>query len=928
MKIKILLVCLFLFVTVDFLSGQGKNIYIKQQRTDWYSFSKKMENEYKIHFYFDTDSFPNIQIVISEDSILLDQLLKDSFSIYGLSISNDNNGNYFLFKEFALQANLDNFFNQYQKNSIGLKNESDIINYSTNGNDYLKTYQEYISENVIVGKNGSSHKNEKVVISGHVLNQDDGEPISQAYLKILEKNKFETTNISGYYEILIEPGEYTLLVNSLGKFEKNYRLTVLSNGQLNISLKTKPFLIDEAVVSASRNHNIKSTNMGFEKMSAVAIKKIPVVLGEQDIIKVALLLPGVQTVGEASAGFNVRGSPADQNMFYINGLPVYNSSHLFGLFTTFNSDAINEFRMYKSNIPIEYGGFLSSIFDIDSKEGNKENFSARGGIGPVSAKLLVEGPIAKGKGTYIISGRSTYSEWLLNQINNPDIQNSSASFYDGLINLTYSINEKNNIKLFLYGSSDNSDLAFGLRNQYDNLGATLNWTHFFSKSFISELDIIKSQYAYTEENYEIDYLANKHSFELNHNEAKLNFKYFPSHNHSVLLGLNVVYYELNYGDFVPLSSESLIKTLEFEPEKAINSSIYIGDQWDITNRFTLEGGVRYSMYYYLGPKTVYEYLPNKPVEIANITDTIIFSNNESISNYNNFDFKLSGKYELSESFSLKASYNRLHQYIYMLSNSISVTPTNKWKLSDSHLKPMRGEQYTFGIYKNFGKDQIEASAEVYYKTVGNLVEYKDGADFITNQIPETNIIQGDLKAYGVELLLKKKSGQLNGWINYTYSRALVQVNNLVTGETNNLGLEYPANYDRPHALNLALNYKITKRLSFSANVVYSTGRPITYPTSIYYQNDIQITEFSMRNEYRISDYFRTDLSINIEGNLKKKKLAHGSWSISFYNLTGRRNPYTIQFRNEDGQIQGYEISILGTVIPSISYNLKFGNYND
>ncbi|MDX9695207.1 MAG: TonB-dependent receptor [Bacteroidales bacterium] len=928
MKIKILLISFFVFGIVNLISGQETTIYIKQQSSDWQSFSKKIEKEYNLRFYFDTKSFPNVQIVINEDSVLLDKLLKDTFSQYEITVTKDNQGNYFLFKDFKLQSDLDIFFSKYQKNEVGLNDKDGLIQYTEGGKDYLKTYQEYISENVVIGTKGSAIKNGKVSISGYVLNQDDGEPISQAYLKILEKNKFETTNISGYYEIQIEPGDYTLLVNSLGKFEKTYRVNVLSNGQLNISLKTKPFLIDEAVVSASRNHNIKSSNMGFEKMSAVAIKKIPVVLGEQDIIKVALLLPGVQTVGEASAGFNVRGSPADQNMFYINSLPVYNSSHLFGLFTTFNSDAINEFRMYKSNIPIEYGGFLSSVFDIDSKEGNKENFSARGGIGPVSAKLLIEGPITKNKGSYLISARSTYSEWLLNQINNPEINNSSASFYDGLINLTYSVNEKNNLKLFLYGSNDNSDIAFGLRNKYDNLGGTLNWTHFFSKSFISEIDIIKSQYAYTEENYEIDYLGNKHSFELNHNEAKLGFKYFPTYNHSIVFGVNVLYYELNYGDFVPLNSESLIKTLEFEPEKALNSSVYLGDQWDITNKLTVEGGVRFSMYNYLGPKTVYEYAANQPREIDNIIDTISYSNNETISNYNNFDYKLSAKYELSESFSVKASYNRLHQYIYMLSNSISVTPTNKWKLSDSHLKPMRGEQYTFGLYKNFGKDQIETSAEVYYKTVGNLVEYKDGADFITNQIPETNIIQGDLRAYGIELLVKKKSGQLNGWINYTYSRALVQVNNTVTGEMNNLGLEYPANYDRPHALNVSLNYKVTKRLSISANVVYSTGRPITYPTSIYYQNDIQITEFSMRNEYRISDYFRTDLSINIEGNLKKHKLAHGSWSISFYNLTGRRNPYTIQFRNENGQIKGYEISILGTVIPSISYNIKIGNYDN
>ena len=916
----------FFIILTNSLFGQEKekNIYVKAQSLNWNNFSKYIEIENNVRFFYNSDSIPNIEILVKNDSVLLEQVLEESFSTFGIKVSKDGRGNYFLFKDFSVFPNLDNLFIETQQDKIIQEEKK----YTNNDGEYLKTYQDFISENLVIGSNGNGNKNKKVILSGYVTNSSDGDAIQQARLKINETNTNAITNSSGYFEIQIKPGNYTLTVNSLGMYEKNYKLTIISNGQLNIPLKIKSFLIEEAVVSTNRNHNVRSTTMGFEKITAKSIKELPVVLGEQDIVKVALLLPGVQTIGEISSGFNVRGSPADQNMFYINDLPIYNSSHLFGLFTTFNSDAINGFEFYKSNIPIEYGGHLSSIFDIEAKKGNTENFSARGGIGPVSSRILMEGPIKKdSSSSYLISYRSTYSDWLLNQIENIDIKNSAASFYDALMNFSFSLTRKDNVDLLLYGSNDFADLAFGIKNKYTNLGASLKWTHVFNKEFISELWIVKSQYYYDMESYEVAYLGYKNSFELNHNEAKLKFKYYVT-KHAFQFGINAKLYDLNYGNFLPLNEESTIKPLEFEPEKAISNSIFMSDIWDISNRLSIEGGIRATYYSYLGPKIINLYEENAPKEVNNIIDSVKYGKNEFINDNTDFDFRVSGKYEFNPDFSVKASYNSLHQYIFMLSNTVSVTPTSKWKLSDPHLKPMKGEQYSLGFYKNLWKDKIETSVELYYKQVENQVEYKDGVNFLTNQFPETAVIQGDIEAYGVEIMLKKKMGELNGWINYTYSKAEVKALNLQTGEMNNQGRAYPANYDRPHAVNLALNYKATKRISISANVVYSTGRPVTYPTSIYYQNGIQITGFSGRNEYRLPDYFRTDLSINIEGNLKKSKFAHSSWSIGLYNLTARKNPYSIVFQNEDGEIKGYKISILGTIIPSINYNLKFGNYEN
>jgi hypothetical protein len=788
------------------LFGQEKNVpvFIKRQKTDWNTLVKNMEADGHLRFFYFTDSIPNVEIIVEEDSTSLDRILATVLSGYGIQISKDNQGNYFLFKGFSMKTNVEDILFLSGKTEDVTETDANTLKDTTNapGNEFLKTYQELISENIVIGSNGKGNKNEKVTVSGIVTNSEDGGPIPQARLFIPEINKNFVTNSTGFYEMEIVPGNYTLVVNSLGMYEKKIKMTVLSKGKLNVPLEVKSFMLDETLVVADRDQNVTSTTMGFERITEKAIKELPVVLGEKDVVKIVLLMPGVQTVGEISSGFNVRGSPSDQNMFYINGLPVYNSSHLFGLFTTFNSDAIGEFKFYKNSIPVEYGGQLSSIFDIDVKKGNNKYFTTRGGIGPTSGRVLVEGPLKKDSSSFLVSVRSTYSDWLLNQVDNLDVKNSSASFQDALMDFSLQLDKTNNVDLFFYGSHDYADLAFGIQNEYSNLGAAVKWTHSFSKKLSSELNFSKSQYFYEEANYEIEYLGSKHSFDLNHNELKLNFSYITGMGHNFQWGLNSKFLKLNYGDFLPLDDRSTVKPVTFESEQALSNTLYIGDIWDISARLTLEGGIRTTLYSYLGPKTVYTYSENSPRQIENITDTTSYGNLDFINNYKNLDFRFSGKYELANDFSVKAGYNRLHQYIFMLSNTVTVSPISKWKLSDSHLKPMKGEQFSLGLYKNFWDNNIETSVEAYYKDVENLVEYKDGAEFITNRIPETNIIQGDLKSYGIEFMVKKKMDKLNGWINYTWSKAEVTALNKKTGEMNNQGLSYPANYDRPHAVNL------------------------------------------------------------------------------------------------------------------------------
>lgn len=912
-------ICFALFFLSSFkiLSGQD-SLFLSKQNIEWNTLKKTVLKKYGIRIYHENDTVFNKNVIISKDSTLLDDLLSNYLKLTNVKISKDSQGNFFLFKDFTLKNF--NFDSLLTTSTIQYSNQEKPKN-------QIETYKDYGIETITIGKNGEKKTKDKVKLYGVLRNNFDNSPIPFVNLIVENTNLFTTSNAEGYYELLLYPGNYTIISSGLGLYEKKLKVNLLSSGDLNITLNTKSILLEETVISTSKNHNIKSTNMGFEKISSITTKSIPTVMGEQDVIKIALLLPGVQTVSEVSSGFNVRGSPSDQNMFYIDNLPIYNAMHLFGFFTAFNSDAINEFNFYKGNIPVEYGDQLSSIFSIFSKKGNAKNFSARGGIGIASSRFIFEGPLKKEKSSFLFSLRSTYSDWILNRIDNPEINTSSASFNDALLNVSFELNPKNNISILLYRSKDYTNLSFGIKNSYENLGSSIRYSHSFSRRFTSEIILSSTKYAFSEENSEVKYLASKSSFWISQSELKTTFKYFLK-NHTLQGGINSKYYYLKNGDYLPTSNESLLLPIKFEPEKALNNSIFVGDLWDIQNSISIEGGIRLTNYSYLGPKTVYLYEENQPRETSNIVDTVFYDRKGPIKKYNDVDYRLSAKYEINTNTSVKLSYNRLHQYTFMLSNSIAVSPTDKWKLSDINLKPMQGDQLSFGFYKNFMKDKIVSSVEIYYKKVENLVEYKDGANFVASKTPEANIIQGNLKAYGVELMIKKREGVINGWVNYTYSRSLINAYSKETGESNNRGYTYAANYDKPHTLNLTLNYKLSRRFSVSSNVVYSTGRPITYPTSIYYQDNMQMIGFSKRNAYRLPDYFRVDLAINIEGNFKKSKLIHGSWSFSLYNVTGRKNPYSIIFENVNGEIKGYKISVFGTIIPSITYNWKFGNYEN
>jgi hypothetical protein len=691
-------------------------------------------------------------------------------------------------------------------------------------------------------------------------------------------------------------------------------------------MEKKIIPIHEVVVKADLYQNVRGMQMGYERLNIKTIKEIPMVMGEKDVMKVVQLLPGIQSVGEGSSGINVRGSPADQNIFYINKIPVYNPSHLFGFFSAFSPDIINDFSFYKSNVPAKYGGRLASFFDISTKQGNNKKFSARGGISLVTGHISIEGPLKKEHSSFILSARSTYSDWLLSRLEDPDIRNSDASFHDFTAKINSEINDKNILKGFLYYSYDRFSLASTNKYQYSNLGGSMEWRHLFSSSLLADLTAVYSKYSFKAIDNVFPPTAYSQEYAINHYEFKTDFIWYPGEKQTVTFGGNSIIYGLIRGSILPSGDESLRVPVVLGNETGTESAIYISDEIKLLPRLTIYGGIRFSFYALLGPSTVYEYYAVAPKNELNIMDSLIFKQGEIIKTYSGPELRGAINYSTGANSSLKISYNRMRQYLFMLSNTIAISPTDQWKLCDYYIKPPFSDQVSAGFYKDFPLTDLNTSVELYYKKIHNAVDFKDGAGFFTTPNIETELLQGNQSAYGIEMMVKKNAGKLSGWISYAYSHSEVLINGYYPWEKINLGRPYLANYDKPHSFNMVMNYHTNRRLSFSSNVVYSTGRPVTYPLSIYYINGQPYINYSLRNEYRIPDYFRIDFSINLEGTLKSRKIGHSYWMLNIYNLTGRKNAYSVFFKSENGKINGYKMSVFGTQIVTLSWNFKLGNY--
>ncbi|HVB02522.1 MAG TPA: TonB-dependent receptor [Chitinophagaceae bacterium] len=758
-------------------------------------------------------------------------------------------------------------------------------------------------------------------IAGYVRNSRNGEALQGAILYITNPHIEATTDRFGYYSITLPRGPHTLYIVGPGMEDISRKIMVYTEGRMNVNMQEKILSLKMVTIESKGAGNVRSTQMGVQQISNTSLSQIPAAFGETDILRAVLTLPGVQSVGEASTGLDVRGGATDQNLILFNGMTIYNPSHFFGFFSAFDPDLVKNITLYDGSIPAKYGGRLASVLDITSLEGNSKKFTGTAGISPLTGKITLQGPIGK-KTTFIAGARSTYSDWLLNLLPQ-QYRKSRASFYDATLHISHTIDEHNSLYLTGYLSEDSFNLNGDTTYSYGNRNANVQWKHMFSNTFFGVMTAGYDGYAYEVSSTGNQVQGFKLGFNINQYVGKLDFTWYQGPRHTLEFGLDNTYYLLHPGEFDPLGKNSLVNADTLQAERAFQDALYISDHFRVSDKFSLDYGIRYSLYNDLGVGSVFNYAAGQPRTIADILDTLHYGPGKIIKTYGGPEFRFSAKYALPGESSLKLAFNSMRQYISMLSNTATAYPTDIWKLSDTYIKPQTGQQVSLGYYHNFKANTIETSVEVYYKWVQHYLDYKDGAVLLMNSHIETDVINSNGRDYGVELLVRKLTGKLNGWISYTWSRSLIRENDPLAGEQVNFGNYYPSNYDKPNDLNITSNYRINHRFSLSLDLTYSTGRPITLPIGLYNYGGSERALYSERNQYRIPDYFRMDFSMNILGNHKIKQVAHNSWTLGVYNLTGRKNAYSVYFISSNGTVKGYQLSIFGSAIPYVTYNIKF-----
>ena len=791
--------------------------------------------------------------------------------------------------------------------------------------EYADTPEEQkLRGNIIyeIGNPNDRNKPGDVVFSGYITNRDTREPVAGVTVYNKKLSLGTISNEYGFYTLTLPRGFHVLQYSFIGMKEKIINLNLNSTGELDVDMNSMLIPLKETVISAQKSMTIQRFEVGAEKINIASFKLLPTSLGESDIIKSVLLIPGVQSVGEGSAGFNVRGGSADQNLILLYGAPIYNSSHFFGFFSSVNSDIIKNVTLYKGGIPSRYGGRISSVLDIVSKEGSKKEFAGNAGISPITTHLSVEGPIIKDTLSYLFTARTTYSNWVFDLVDNPSLRNSRASFYDMNGKITYDLNSKNKIDFSSYYSHDsfrfNSDTVYS----YDNNIYVLKWRHFFNSKFFTSVSVNNSFYKYDISSNNISTEAYILSHKVNSTGLKADFNWFLGRN-ELNFGADLNKYTITPGSYLPVGDSSLVIPNIIPDERALEGGLYIDDKFILNNFISLNVGMRLSTFYSFGPQTVLLYNPEYSKNKSTITDTLNIGKGETSSRYAGPEFRVSLNFRITEKSSLKVNYNRTRQYLHLLSNSTSISPSDTWKLSDYYLKPQVGDQFAAGFYKMLFNSSYEASAEIYYKEIKNMVDFKGGTSLIMNENVEKDIVNVKGKAYGIELVLKKTEGKIRYTIGYTYSRTFLKSIGRFSDEIINNGNWFPSNFDKPNDLVVTFNYLFSRRLSFSSNYTYSSGRPITYPIATYNIGNKMFVHYSDRNKYRIPDYSRLDLSLRISGNLKSRKIAHPNWTFSVYNLLGRQNVYSIYFQKEYGEIIGYKLSVFGQAIPSVTFSFDF-----
>ena len=771
---------------------------------------------------------------------------------------------------------------------------------------------------------------EKFTLSGTISDNNSNETLIGVNLFIPELKTGVTTNEYGFYSITIPKGNYTIRISYIGYKTLEEYVELSQNTKINFKLLTNENTLKEVVITDTKTKtDIRKPEMSVNKLSISAIKKMPVVLGEVDVLKSILLLPGVTNAGEGASGFNVRGGGADQNLILLDEATIFNSSHVFGFFSVFNPDAIKDLKLYKGGIPARFGGRASSVLDIYQKDGSSKGLHANGGIGLISSRLLIEGPLVKDRGSFLIGGRSSYAHLFMKL--SKDQKNNAAYFYDLNTKMSYKLNPNNNLYLSGYFGRDVFSLANSFTNIYGNSTLNLRWNHLFSDKLFSNLSLIYSDYYY---GLDLNFVGFQWDSGIKNYNIKYDFKNYISDRFKLNYGLNAIYYDFNPGTIRPSSTTSGINYSQLDKKYAFEPALYINAEQDLSNKFSVSYGLRYSLFYRLGQSNLNIYANNNPVtfntnmqiyEKANPIGTQTFQKNDVLKNYNYLEPRFSLAYQLNDKQSVKASYNRMIQYLQLISNTSSPTPLDVWTPSDTYIKPQIADQVALGYFNNFTNENYSLEVEAFYKKVQNRIDYIDGADLIANNALEQIILNGQMRSYGLEVMLKKNEGRLNGWVSYTLSKSEQQTPGRTAVESGiNNGKWYNSAYDKTHNLAITSSYLLNEKWSFGANFILQSGQPITYPNGQYQYLGITVPSYGLRNENRLPAYHHLDISATLTPRKNNNHNWKGEWVFSIYNIYNRKNAAAINFRQnrQTGTNEAVKTSIFG-MVPAVSYNFKF-----
>lgn len=775
--------------------------------------------------------------------------------------------------------------------------------------------------------NGEQAK-QKVTLSGTIANESSSETLIGATIVIPEANIALLTNAYGFYSITLPPGDYTIVITYMGFDNVEEKISLTQNMKKDFVLHENSKTIEEVVIkSGNSGANIRKPEMSVNKLSIATIKKMPAMMGEVDVLKSVLQLPGVTNAQEGATGFNVRGGSVDGNLVMLDEAIVYNTSHVFGFFSVFNADVIKDLKLYKGGIPANFGGRVSSVLDIYQKDGNKKEYHVNGGIGAVSSRLLIEGPIVKEKSSFVVAGRGSYAHLFLKLAGEPN----SAYFYDINTKLNYKLNDKNNLFVSGYLGNDKFNMNNVFVNTYGNAFLNLRWNHMFSDKIFSNASVIYSDYYY---GLKLKVVGIDWKSDIKNYNFKYDFKHYVSDKLTLNYGLNSIYYRFNPGTINPFDASSTLNPDQLARKYGFENALYLSAEQKVSEKLSLSYGLRYSNFQRLGQQEVNTYAGNQAVvfnpelqvyEEATPTGTMQYGKNKKIAGFGNLEPRLAIAYSLNENQSVKASYNRMSQYVHLVSNTASVSPLDIWAPSDAYLKPEILDQVALGYFRNFNGDAYSIEAETFYKKIKNKADFIDGADLIAHKAIEQVLLNGEARSYGLEVMFRKNTGKLNGWISYTLSKAEQRTPGRTPQEPGiNGGKWYRANYDKRHNLSLTASYDLSDKWSFGGIFTYQTGRAATFPNGKYQYQGITVASYGLRNEHSLAAYHHLDLSVTYKRKPHKTKGWRSEWVLSIYNVYNRNNAaaYTFGQNTTTGQSEAKRMSIFG-IIPAITYNFKF-----